>query len=87
MRFREGLVKIFPEFYNQGDGENSGRIGASQEEIFAQKWGWFTAFVRLSDGNFLEIERATKLSIQQALTYLTYMIDEQKLIASKQKSR
>ena len=87
MQFREGLIRSFPEFYDKGDEQDTGRIGATQEQVFNQKWGWFTAFIQLAKGDFLRVEQVTKLTIYQALTYLAYMVDEKKMQAQKAKGK
>ena len=44
-------------------------------ESFSDKWGWFGVMYRLTNGEIVNLERITKLSLLEALTWLSYEVD------------
>jgi len=45
------------------------------DENFAEKWGWFGVMYRLTNGEIVNLERITKLSLLECLTWLSYETD------------
>jgi hypothetical protein len=44
-------------------------------ESFAEKWGWFGVMYRLTNGEIVNLERITNLSLLECLTWLSYETD------------
>ena len=72
MGFRERLVKDYAIVFN-GTAEQDEEGVAS--ESFAEKWGWFGVMYRLTNGEIVNLERITKLSLLECLTWLSYETD------------
>ncbi len=72
MDFRERTIKDFAVVFN-GTGESSDTITTSDK--FAKKWGWFGVMYRLTNGEIVNLERITKLTLYECLTWLTYEVD------------
>ena len=72
LEFREGIVKDFAIIFN-GTTEQDGEEFAS--ESFAEKWGWFGVMYRLTNGEIVNLERITNLSLLECLTWLSYETD------------
>tara|TARA_R110002050_G_scaffold132860_1_gene255080 strand:- start:469 stop:714 length:246 start_codon:yes stop_codon:yes gene_type:complete len=70
--FRQQTVNDFAIVFN-GTNEESDRI--STDEQFAKKWSWFGIMYRLTNGEIVNLERITKLSLYECLTWLSYEVD------------
>ena len=72
MDFREKVINDFAIIFNGTEQEN---IRQSTDEQFADKWGWFGVMYRLTNGEIINLERITNLSLYECLTWLTYETD------------
>ena len=57
------------------DAEAEGNEDAIATEDFASKWGWFGVLHRLCNEQIVNLERITKLSLLECLTWLSYETD------------
>ena len=71
MEFRKRVVEDFAIVFN---GSESGS-NKSNDSGFAEKWGWFGVMYRLTNGEIINLERITKLSLFECLTWLSYETD------------
>ena len=55
--------------------EDEGHSEATVSDSFAEKWSWFGVFYRLCNAEIVNLERITKLSLLEALTWLSYEVD------------
>ena len=72
MDFRERTIEMFAAVFNGTEQENTKQ---SADEQFAEKWGWFGVMYRLTNGEIINLERITNLSLYECLTWLTYETD------------
>jgi len=70
--FRERIVSDFAIIF---DGSAEGNEQAIASESFADKWGWFGVMYRLTNGEIVNLERITNLSLLECLTWLSYETD------------
>tara|TARA_R100000963_G_C4569325_1_gene54882 strand:- start:231 stop:467 length:237 start_codon:yes stop_codon:yes gene_type:complete len=56
-------------------GTPDGNAEAIADEGFAEKWGWFGVMYRLCNANISNLETIAKLSLLEALTWLSYETD------------
>ena len=67
--------RIVNDFAIVFDGEAEGNESAIASESFAEKWGWFGVMYRLTNGEIVNLERITRLSLLECLTWLSYETD------------
>ena len=72
MGFREEIVRDFAIIFDGAAPEHS---EATVTDSFSDKWGWFGVMYRLTNGEIVNLERITKLSLLEALTWLSYEVD------------
>ena len=72
MDFRQRTINDFAVVFN-GTDEGNERI--TTDEKFARKWSWFGVMYNLTGGSIVNLERITKLSLYECLTWLTYEVD------------
>ena len=72
MEFRERIVKDFAIIF---DGTSEQDREGIASESFAEKWGWFGVMYRLTNGEIVNLERITELSLLECLTWLSYETD------------
>jgi len=70
--FRKTTIDMFAAVFN---GTESNDTQQSTDEQFADKWGWFGVMYRLTNGEIINLERITNLSLYECLTWLTYETD------------
>jgi len=70
--FRKATIDMFAAVFN---GTESNDTKQSTDEQFADKWGWFGVMYRLTNGEIINLERITNLSLYECLTWLTYETD------------
>tara|TARA_R110002020_G_scaffold327147_1_gene543041 strand:+ start:28 stop:273 length:246 start_codon:yes stop_codon:yes gene_type:complete len=70
--FRERTIRDFAVVFN-GTSESGDTI--TTDDKFAQKWGWFGVMYRLTNGEIVNLQSITKLSLYECLTWLTYEVD------------
>ena len=70
--FRKRTVEHFAIVFN-GTESNDDRQTVTEQ--FADKWGWFGVMYRLTNGEIINLERITNLSLYECLTWLTYETD------------
>ena len=68
-------MRISGEYAICFDGSAEGNESAIATESFAEKWGWFGVMYRLTNGEIVNLERITNLSLLECLTWLSYEID------------
>lgn len=73
MQHCKRLHEYYPELY-QGGGDSSQDIAD-----FGKKWNWYQNIYSIARGNVFEFERATKLKLGEALLYLSFEADKNKL--------
>ena len=57
------------------DKQAEGNEDAVATENMANKWGWFGVMHRLCNEKIVNLERITKLSLLECLTWLSYETD------------
>ena len=57
------------------DRQAEGNEDAVATENMANKWGWFGVMHRLCNEKIVNLERITKLSLLECLTWLSYETD------------
>ena len=72
MEFRKRLVRDFSVVFN---GSAEGEDVRNTTEDFAKRWGWFGVMYRLTEGKIINLDRISKLSLLECLTWLTYETD------------
>ena len=72
MEFRKRLVRDFSVVFN---GSVEGEDARNATEDFAKRWGWFGVMYRLTEGKIINLDRISKLSLLECLTWLTYETD------------
>ena len=72
MDFRERTIENFAAVFNATESENTQQ---SADEQFADRWGWFGVMYRLTNGEIINLDRITNLSLYECLTWLTYETD------------
>ena len=65
-------------------GTESSNTEQNTDEQFGDKWGWFGVMYRLTNGEIINLERITNLSLYECLTWLTYETDLNETKAVKQ---
>jgi hypothetical protein len=70
--FRERIVSDFALIF---DGQAEGNEQAIASDSFAERWGWFGVMYRLTNGEIVNLERITNLSLLECLTWLSYETD------------
>ena len=70
--FRQRTINDFAVVFN---GTDEGSETITTDEKFASKWGWFGVMYRLTNGEIVNLEKITKLSLLECLTWLTYEVD------------
>mgnify|MGYP003658087186 CR=1 FL=1 len=54
-------------------GDSSGEVeGEKVRDTFNENWSWFGTMYRLASGDITQLERITKTSLYECLTWLTY---------------
>ena len=72
MDFRKGIGYDYAVIF---DGTEKGDDTKVASEDFAEKWGWFGVMYRLTNGEIVNLERITNLSLLECLTWLSYETD------------
>ena len=72
---------MFSGLFEGADGANK----YSQEYQFGQKYGWYHSIHKLAGGNIRHFDEVTRLKASEALTYLMYEKDKDKVQVSKLK--
>ena len=72
MDFRTRTCDTFAVIFN-GTEQESDRQSATEQ--FSKKWNWFGVMYRLTNGEIVNLEKITNLSLYECLTWLTYETD------------
>ena len=75
MQHIERLHEYYPELYSGGGG------ATADEQAFGQKWSWYQNIYGLSGGDIFKFEAATKLKLGEALLFLSFETDKNRLEA------
>tara|TARA_R110000824_G_C14951214_1_gene650946 strand:+ start:28 stop:273 length:246 start_codon:yes stop_codon:yes gene_type:complete len=70
--FRKRTINDFAVVF---DGTDEGSETITTDEKFASKWSWFGVMYNLTGGSIVNLEKITKLSLYECLTWLTYEVD------------
>ena len=49
------------------------------ERRFAEDWGWYPSLLALCGGDLLHLDKATKVPVHQAMTFLAYTASKNEL--------
>jgi hypothetical protein len=65
------------------------RGGVSDQSIsnFGEKWGWYQSIYALSKGNVFRFEKATKLLLSEAMMFLSFEADKNKMESNLMKKK
>ena len=69
-----------------GGGEEQ-QADYSSSASFSSKWGWYQSVYRLAGGEALNLDKATKISAHQAMTFLTFEKEKNELEAKLIKNK
>ena len=69
-----------------GGGEGQ-QADYSSSASFSGKWGWYQSVYRLSGGEALNLDKATKISAHQAMIFLTFEKEKNELEAKLIKNK
>ena len=72
---------MYPEIYN-GGGESRPEVTA-----FGKKWGWFQSFYGLASGDIFRFEAVSKLKLTEALMFMSFESDKNRLESNLIKKR
>tara|TARA_Y100000385_G_C12727402_1_gene481222 strand:- start:318 stop:563 length:246 start_codon:yes stop_codon:yes gene_type:complete len=70
--FRKRTIDNFAAVFNGTESDDTKQNAGEQ---FAEKWGWFGVMYKLTNGEIINLERITNLSLYECLTWLTYETD------------
>lgn len=70
----ERIIGDYPTLFEGGDETDGNEYSISAG--FGKKWSAYKTLVILAGENPLEIDRATRLNVREALTYLNYLRDK-----------
>ena len=64
--FRKRVTSRYPDLFGEGENEYSA------ESQFGRKWGWYSSFHQLAQGDVTRFERVGRLGVHEALTFLVF---------------
>jgi hypothetical protein len=67
--------RIFSDYAIIFEGTEAGRERTIVSDSFGEKWSWFAVMYRLTGGEIVHLEKITKLSLLECLTWLSYETD------------
>ena len=83
LQFRQRIVEVYDTLF----GEQQGISEYSKQSKFGSKWGWYSSFYALAQGDVRRFEDVSRLRLSVALTFLTFEKEkneiETELIRSK----
>ena len=66
LSFRKRLVGRYPDLFGEGENEYT------SEAQFGRKWGWYSSFYQLAQGDVTRFDRVGRLGVHEALTFLVF---------------
>jgi hypothetical protein len=66
LSFRKRTTARYPDLFGEGDNQYS------PESQFGRKWGWYSSFYQLAQGDVTRFERVGRLGVHEALTFLVF---------------
>ena len=90
MEFRKGIISGYPIIFKGGEdkdeqGNQRDVNEFSERSQFNKQWGWYHSIYRLSGGDVSKLNEVVRLPIHQALTFLSYEIQKDKVQYNEQK--
>lgn len=63
--------------------------GVSDQSItsFGEKWGWYQSIYGLAQGNVFKFEEATKLLLSEAMMFLSFEADKNRMESNLMKKK
>lgn len=74
LEFRKRIVSSFADLFRDG-----GETDYSARAQFGKKWGWYSSIYQLAKGDIRNFDAITRTPIRQALTYLTFEQEKQRI--------
>jgi hypothetical protein len=65
-RLGNDLINRYPDLFGESENEYS------PESQFGRKWGWYSSFYQLAQGDVTRFERVGQLGVHEALTFLVF---------------
>jgi len=75
LSFRQRVTEIYSSLF----GEQQGISEYSKQSQFGSKWGWYSSFYALAQGDVRRFDDISKLRLSVALTYLTFEKEKNEL--------
>jgi hypothetical protein len=75
LQYRTRIIGLYPEIFG---GNEEGNIDINFEG-FTKKWGWAGFIYGLCNGDILNLDKVSELSIHTAFMYSAYKIDWQSI--------
>jgi len=70
--YRKRLLERFANLFTGGTGDQ-------KQQSFGKKWGWYSILMSLCSEDLLKLDEATKISIEQAFTFMSYKRDQDRI--------
>ena len=77
LSFRDEIVQAYDGLFSSSSGD-AGVIGGA-ESAFAERYGWYQSLYALAGGDALRLGSVTNLQIHEALTWLQFEKEKNKL--------
>ena len=77
LSFRDEIVEAYDGLFSTTSGE--GGVVGGAEAAFAERYGWYQSLYALAGGDALRLSDATSLQIHEALTWLQFEKEKNKL--------
>ena len=68
LQFRQRITELYPELF--GDGQAAD--GFDRQAQFGKKWGWYSSYYGLAQGDVRRFDEVSKLRLTTCLTFLTF---------------
>jgi hypothetical protein len=72
LEYRKRLLERFTNLF-------SGGTGNQKQQNFGKKWGWYSILMSLCNEDVLKLNDASKISIEQAFTFMSYKRDQDRI--------
>jgi hypothetical protein len=71
--FKNRIIEQYSSLFGKhiDDGNEFGSGGS-----FFERWGWYHSIVKIARGNYFDIERVEKSNLHFALTFLSYLKEQ-----------
>jgi hypothetical protein len=75
-------MQAFPEFFSGGSGEHE----YSSDSGFSKRWGWYTIFYSLAQGDALRFDAVARLNVFFALNHSKFEHEKHELESAQLKT-